>query len=209
MSKASCQAALADLQAASDKLGTEIAALPSDGGPFTDLFDRANQNLENPNWTRSGGAAGDAKIESNVVKSFTTDLLGAAYLAPDTGVASQYVSGIFQSNTSLSFLCVRLTDPGNWIGFRWYNGVIEIYKRIGGANQVAIGTAFTTARGTSVFRLEYDAIAATVRVLKDGTPLFAPRAIGTITGLPASTRAGLVVRGAALPFIDNFSCGPL
>lgn len=210
MSRASLLAKLAALNIASDDLGNEILAMPADGGPSTDNFNRTNQFLENDseNWTRVGGTAGDARIESNVLKSFTSDAVGAAYLCKDTGVAAQYVGGVFQSNTCPSFLCVRITDPGNWLGMRWYNGNIEAWKRIGGGDLSKI-LSFATPRGSSVFQANYDPIAATIRILKDSTQIVAPTSVGVVTGLPASTRAGLVVRGAALPFIDNFIAGPL
>lgn len=192
-----------------DTLEQIVDAMAPDVVGGTDNFERPNESLEaNPNYTRIGGIAGGGLIVSNVLKSNTTDLTGTGYLLPNVFSASQYISGVFQSNSSLSFLCVRMTDPNNWIGFRYYNTVMEVYKKIAGANIVNIATV-TTTRDTSVFRLEYDAVAGTVRVLKGGTQILAPRAVGPLGTLPASTTPGITLRAAALPFVDNLAWGAL
>lgn len=199
----------AEATAAVDTLALVVADLPSEVVSGTDNFERPNESLEaNPNYTRIGGIAGGGLVESNVLKSNTTDLTGTGYQLPGVGSASQYVSGVFQSNGSLSFLCVRMTDPNNWIGFRYYNTVMEVYKKIGGGAMQNIATV-TTTRDGSVFRLEYDAVAGTVRVLKGASVIRTPISVGALGALPASNTPGIVLRAAALPFVDNLAWGAL
>lgn len=194
------------LLAASDLIAGFLNSLPNEG--YTDEFNRANEALEaNANWTRVGGVAGGGQIVSNVLKSNTTDNAGTAYRCPDMGSASQYVSGVFQSNATSGFLCCRLTDPANYIGMRYNSSTLDIYKKITG--NFALIRSVSVARGASVFKMEYNSIAGTIRVTKDAAEIIPETSVGALTGLPPSTFAGVVLRNATLPFVDSFAAGAL
>jgi hypothetical protein len=174
---------------------------------FTDYFDRADQNLEGDgNWTRIGGSAGWGLISSGAVRSNTTNTNGAAYVCRDLQSASQYVEAQFLSDNSPGFVAVRLSDFSNFIGLRYANAAIEVYKKVAGT--FAFVASAASLRGNSLFRLEYNAATGMVRVLKDGTQIIAPIA-AAVGSMPASTRAGLIVRSAVAPLLDKFTAGAM
>lgn len=202
----------AELLNMSDALRAKITELPDELFSFSDDFNRANENLEaNANWTRVGGSAGNGQVSSNTARSNTTNATGAAFLGPDIGAASQFIRTKLLGDEMGSFACVRLTNPNNFIGMRYFAPNIDVYKRIAGTMTLVASAA--TARGDAQFELRYDAVAGTIRVMKDGVELIAPTAVGSLgtapNDLPASNYAGMVMRLFAGSAFDDVTLGAL
>ena len=189
--------------------GTATSGSTSAPASFADTFNRANEALgASSNWTRIGGAAGDAAITGNAVACTTTDGTGTAYLSPDRGSVSQYVECSFGdtgSGFAGSFVALSLTDANNFIGMRYSSktGVIEMYSRVAGSLTL-IGSTSTGRADGDLFRMIFDSATSKVSVTKNGTEIVA---LTTVSALPPITsRAGIVARGIANGFfLDNYT----
>lgn len=175
---------------------------------FTDDFTQASppQNLEaRSGWSRSGGAAGDAIISGLANNRLSAAPSGeSAFLCTSQASADHYTQAAVYADCG-SFICVRLTDANNFIGFRYSGGSWQVYKRSGGSF-TQLGTDYTaTLTGGDVGRLE--AVGNTITFTVNGTL----RCLGAgVTESLNNTevRQGLVARSSGgYPWIDDFEAG--
>lgn len=123
---------------------------------FTDNFNRSNENLEaSADWTRSGGSAGDAEVNSNKVKCDTTNSTGSAYQCPDQGSADHYSEGVANAAGFGFPVCVRLTDANNFIGCRRNTiSQVSMLKRVGGSFTTLATKGISSSTGNITLRIE-------------------------------------------------------
>lgn len=174
------------------------------GGVFTDDFNRANENLEaSDDWTRVGGSAGAASINSNILDINSS---GAVYTCPDTGSTNHYAQAQFpNTGSSLSRpLAVRIVDEDNYVCAGQGGGAWEITKVLAGsATQLA--NAGTQSAG-AVARLEVSG--GNARLLIDSVEIIGWTSLGG--DLSSSTLAGIACRhGNSAGDTDNFEAGAL
>lgn len=173
---------------------------------FTDSFTRADENLEaNANWTRVDGTAGWGAVRSNALACLTTDTTGAAFQCPDTGVLNHYVQAKLLTVTASSgpFLCCRLADRNNFVGFRYdqASNRIELYRRNAGVLTSLAPVAITCVVG-DVMKLQMDG-ATGWSLYKNGALVDSGSSSGIAT--LNSTRCGVVMRSVSTnPWVDDF-----
>lgn len=183
---------------------TRTLTVAATASTFSDNFNRPDEDLSaNANWTLVAGAVGKARVVSNIVQCQTTDSGGAAYLSPNLGSQRQSVAG----NVSYSgFLCVQLTDTGNYIGVRRNSStsVIEVFKKVSGTLTAQCAFAETVTFSDVV---EIDFISNVLVVKKNSTVLVPTSgSLTVVSGPPASTRTGIVVRiNNGINFCDNYA----
>jgi hypothetical protein len=171
--------------------------------PFTDNFNRSNQNLEaSPDWFRIGGTTGRAVILSNRLR--LTSVSGdsrTTYLSPDTGSTNHYAQASFINGTGAGWLAVSVTDGNNFIGVRRNAGQAQLFKRV---NNVDTSLGAWASSSGDVIRLEYQGGSAYVYIngVLTGT-------VAVSSPPPVTTRAGIVVGTADADFIDNYASGAL
>lgn len=165
-------------------------------------------NLEDLGWTRLDGIAGGAKAASGVCQAAHANTNGTAYVSPQLVEGDHYVECKFLNNSD-SFVCLRHSGNGDFIGFRRVASPanqVQVHKRIGGT-LTQIG-AFGTTTASDVMRLEDHGTDVVVR--KNGD-VVSPTSGGTSIGTapPASKREGLVARTSTASWIDDYKSGVL
>ena len=172
--------------------------------PFTDNFNRADENLEaDANWTLVDGAAGGLKIVSNVLKVDTTQSTGS-YHCPDQSTTDHYTQCVFNSSAE-SFLLIRADSGSNFIGLRHTSGAWQAYKRVSGGFTL-LGSYTATLTGGDVGYIEADSgdnITAKVNGIVRVGPL-------SETYNNTITRQGLSPRNSVIAnWIGDFEAGAL
>lgn len=187
--------------------GPNFFVAPS-AAKFVDNFNRADENLEaSANWTHDGLIAGGAAVRSNALACLTTNSTGTSYKCPDQGSADHYAQFVARATANSGpFVCNRLADVNNFVGFRNNGATLEVYRRVGGTLSLLNSSAQSIISGT-VLRLE--CTGTNWRVLKDGVQV-ATGAIGS--ALLTSTRQGVVARTTTAgqnPWVDDVEFGAL
>ena len=187
----------------------------SPSGTFTDDFTEASTdtNLESHTpsggtaWTRVDGAAGGAVVQASSdtlrVRSTTT----TAYTCDDQGTADHYTQArnkTLSSGRSNSYVCVRLVDKDNFLGWR-LAGSGATGSRL---SKCVAGTVtdLVTFQGVdeAVYRVEVSGSDA--EIFEDGVS----KGTGTYSENTTETSQG--VRSgdsSADPWIDDFEAGAL
>lgn len=172
---------------------------------FTESFTAAIfTNLESlSGWTRGSGTAGDAYVNSNRLVNAHSGGADAYYVCTSQGSADHFTQAAVHGSGG-GFICVRLTDANNFIGFRHdaSTGAWQVYKRVAGAF-TQLGSDYTAALvAGDVGKL--DANGDTIIFTVNGTQ----RCLGsgiTETFNNTEVRQGVVARGTnSSPWIDDF-----
>lgn len=154
----------------------------------------------------AGGAAGDAYVPSSGTALACSPSTESAFRCTDQASASHYTEALMLGDCP-GFVCVRLTDPNNWIGFRYSGGVFQVYKRVAGSfTQLGSDYSVSLAGGkTGRLAANGDTITFTV----DGVA----RCLGagvTETFNNTETRQGIVARNSGTdPWLDDFEAAAL
>ncbi len=171
---------------------------------FTDNFARADQDLEtSADWTRIGGSAGDADIQSEKVHSTTIASTAAAYTCPDQGSGDRYVQGdLVDLNEDHFPIALRVQDGSNFVGLRNKGGRLELFKRVGGTFGSLADPICSCVVGDTI-RLEM--VGNDFEIFKNGVS----QGTGSTTDLAGETGIGLIPRRDAVGMVDNFEAGLL
>lgn len=176
--------------------------------PFTDSFDRPDENLEaSANWAFLEGipATGGAAVRSNQLAALAGAGQGVTYLCPDQGHKNHYTQFTVRNVTASAgpFVICRVSVGDNFVGVRNSGASLNVFRRIGGAFTSLYSANHAIIVGSSVrFEPEED----DWRLFKDGG-LVASGAIGAVL---TSTRQGIIARAFVHnPWIDNFEAGLL
>jgi len=178
---------------------------------FTADFNAATVGADLSTVTGFTGKSGSSSItisSGHALNSNDATTNGTGYMMPDTGSQAQKILATVKgvSGGVGPLLCVRYTDPSNWVGVRWSSSAYELVKRVAGTATVLATTSGVTPTINDLVRLEVDA-SNNARVLINGTQRIAPTAIAA-AGL-TSTHPGLVSRTLAkTPWIDDVTSGP-
>jgi hypothetical protein len=121
---------------------------------FTDTFAGVNgtqldSDGSSPAWAHDAGSSASATTVdgSNRVKGSVGT---GGELAPSAGSADHYAQFTVANTSMASFICVRMTDSNNYIGFRITGGNYEIWQRLTGTFTSLKSVSFATAGVTPV-----------------------------------------------------------
>ena len=172
---------------------------------FTDNFSgTSGDSLDSrTGWARVDGSANNGQINgSNQLKNTSTT--DTAYQNANTGSANHYVQAVWLGTGTVgSFICVRITDKDNFIGFRFTADTArEIYKRVAGSFTNLLSSA--GVGNGSTFKLV--ATGDSIELFRNGSS-FGPI---TETAHNTVTYTGVCLRNTTNdPLIDDWeSTGP-
>lgn len=178
----------------------------------SDNFNRADENLEATNWTRTGGAAGQAAVRSNALAcTGTTQTL---YSLEDMASPDHYIRFKVASvpATAGPYVVIAAIDQNNWLGLRWNgtNNTWQIGFCIAGTLTTAAlsSTAVAPAVGQDVILARKVTEGVTkVWLYVDGRTLVRGATV-SVPALASAVKVGVVPRGSAVnPLLDDFKCG--
>mgnify|MGYP001765472546 CR=1 FL=1 len=175
---------------------------------FTDDFYNASypQTLDvRSGWSRVDGTAGDCYLGTGYPGTLSvTGASESAYQCTSQSSADHYTQAEMRF-TGSSFVCVRLTNKDNFIGFRHDGGNWQVYKRVAGAftqlgsNYAAALTPGDVAKLSATGNTLVFTVNGTQRCLGTGV---------TETFNNTEARQGVVARALGInPWIDNFEAG--
>lgn len=171
---------------------------------FTDNFTNAGaQQALNARsgWTAvSGGDPSEVFVPSAGTNLHTNPSFNVAIRCTDQASAN-HLTRAAVLGASTGFICVRLTDRDNFIGFRHDGTSWQVYKRVAGTF-TQLGTDYTvslTSGDIGELTANGDTLTFTVNSVQ--------RCLGTgvtETFNNTETRQGVVARSSATPWIDDF-----
>ena len=176
---------------------------------FIDDFTNAGaqQNLSSRSgWSLADGTASDIYVPAAGTELHCAPTTETAVRCTDQGSADHYTEVVWSGNCS-GFICIRLTDSQNFIGFRNTGTFWQVYKRVAGTF-TSLGTDYSAASSPGdVARMTGSGNTITFTV--NGTP----RVLGagvTVTDHNTVTRQGVVARSDnATPWITNWEAASL
>jgi hypothetical protein len=192
---------------------------------FADTFNRADGWLEEApcktasggwNWVWDSAIVHGLSVFNNILYAGVTDSVGSAYKTPSVGSADHYVECIVPAGLAgsishvgaQSFVCCRLADRNNFVGFHVGNegagaGQVVVARRVAGTF-VTLYTSGAAAVATGdLLRLECEGSNWT---LKNDGAVMSSGAIGAALN---DVGTGIVGRGFIGEVAENFEAGPL
>lgn len=156
-------------------------------------------------WTFVGGNAADAYVSAGNTFLSATASTDSAWTCTSQGSADHYTEAVMLGQDG--FVCIRLTDANNFIGFRHNGSAWQVFKRVAGAF-TQLGSDYTVAlAGGEVCRLTGNGNTITFTV--NGTQ----RCLGagvTETDHNTVQGQGVVTRNVgATQWLDSFTAASL
>ena len=176
---------------------------------FTDSFTysgtpSANEPLSaRSGWTLLSGTALDVYVQSSGTTCGVSPTAESAYICTDQGTADHYTQVVMKGSCP-SFICIRLVDANNYIGFRHNAGLWQVFKRVAGT-LTQLGTSYTASlSGSNVAKLSAEGTTITFTVdgvERCGSPF-------TVSDHSTETSQGLNGRSSGTAsWIDDFTAG--
>lgn len=176
---------------------------------FVDDFTNGTGSGQNLNartgWTLTDGTAANAYVSAGGTALNSNPAGEAGYTCTSQGSANHYTEAVVLGQEG--FVCIRMTDSQNFIGFRHNGSAWQVYKRVGGTF-TQLGSDFSAASPSGeTCRLTANGSAITFTI--NGVL----RCLGAgVTETDHSTvqTQGVVSRNiAVIPWLDSFTASGL
>lgn len=172
---------------------------------FTDNFTYggtppAAENLgSRAGWTLQSGTASVANVANGATVLNHNASVESAWRCTDQGSADHYTQCLLLGANG--FICIRMTDISNFIGFRHNGTAFQVYKRVAGTF-TQLGSDYTASlSGSNVVRLS--ASGSTLTFTVDGVGRCGSPFTESFNS--TETRQGVISRGSgATSWIDDF-----